>query len=181
MAVVAFVVFSAALSHARRSGGVIAGDAATSDDIERIREKLGLDEPFWCASAPGPGPLLHGDLGISIFTNLPVTHLIGAARRADAVADALHADRLGRGGGAAGRHRRVRRPARWIDRLVMVFSVLGFSVPVFVLAYMLIFMFAIELDWLPVQGYRRIREGFWPWLQPPDPAERSRSAPSTSR
>jgi peptide/nickel transport system permease protein len=48
---------------------------------------------------------------------------------------------------------------------VMAFSVLGFSVPVFVLAYILILTFSIELDWLPVQGYRNISEGFWEWLR----------------
>jgi len=53
---------------------------------------------------------------------------------------------------------------RLVDRLVMVFSVAGFSIPVFVLAYLLIYLFAIDLDWLPVQGYTPVREGLWPWL-----------------
>ena len=52
-----------------------------------------------------------------------------------------------------------------IDRLVMLFAVAGFSMPVFVLAYVLIYLFAIDLDWLPVQGYTPLREGFWPWLR----------------
>ena len=56
------------------------------------------------------------------------------------------------------------RAGSWIDRLVMVFAVLGFSVPVFVLAYMLIYVFAIWLDLLPVQGYVSITSGFWPFL-----------------
>ena len=43
----------------------------------------------------------------------------------------------------------------WIDRVVMVFAVLGFSVPVFVLAYLLIYVFAISTDLLPVQGFVR--------------------------
>ncbi len=41
---------------------------------------------------------------------------------------------------------------KFIDRLVMLFSVLGFSIPVFVLAYLLIYVFAIQLDWLPGAG-----------------------------
>ncbi len=53
----------------------------------------------------------------------------------------------------------------WLDRAVMVFSVLGFSVPVFVLAYVLILTFSVELDWLPVQGYRQLSEGVWEWLR----------------
>ena len=52
----------------------------------------------------------------------------------------------------------------WIDRVVMVFAVLGFSVPVFVLAYLLIYVFAISTDLLPVQGYVSISDGFWPFL-----------------
>jgi peptide/nickel transport system permease protein len=54
---------------------------------------------------------------------------------------------------------------KFIDRLVMLFSVAGFSMPVFVLAYLLIYLFAVDLDWLPVQGYTPLREGFWPWLR----------------
>ena len=57
------------------------------------------------------------------------------------------------------------RAGTWIDRGVMAFSVLGFSVPVFVLAYGLIITFSIELEWLPVQGYRPFREGAWEWLR----------------
>ncbi len=57
------------------------------------------------------------------------------------------------------------RVGTWIDRVVMGFSVLGFSVPVFVFAYLLMFVFAIELEWLPVQGYVSITEGFWPFLR----------------
>ena len=47
----------------------------------------------------------------------------------------------------------------------MSFSVLGFSVPVFVLAYILILTFSVQLDWLPVQGYRNFRDGVWEWLR----------------
>ena len=57
------------------------------------------------------------------------------------------------------------RQGTWIDRVVMGFSVLGFSVPVFVIGYVLIYVFAIELGWLPVQGYQPLREGFWGFLQ----------------
>src|SRR5690606_38284092 len=53
----------------------------------------------------------------------------------------------------------------WIDRFVMGFAVIGFSVPVFVVGYVLAYTFALELDWLPVQGYTSIKQGFWPWLE----------------
>ena len=51
------------------------------------------------------------------------------------------------------------------DRVVMAFSVLGFSVPGFVIGYCLIYVFAIELGWLPVQGYIRIGVNFWQFLE----------------
>jgi peptide/nickel transport system permease protein len=53
----------------------------------------------------------------------------------------------------------------WLDRAVMAFSVLGFSVPVFVFAYILILTFSVQFDWLPVQGYRNLRDGVWEWLR----------------
>jgi peptide/nickel transport system permease protein len=53
----------------------------------------------------------------------------------------------------------------WIDRLIMAFAVFGFSVPVFVVAYLLAYVFALQLEWLPVQGYTPLAEGLWPWLE----------------
>jgi peptide/nickel transport system permease protein len=52
-----------------------------------------------------------------------------------------------------------------IDRGIMAFAVFGFSVPVFVVGYILAYIFALELDWLPVQGYTPIAQGVWPWFQ----------------
>jgi peptide/nickel transport system permease protein len=52
----------------------------------------------------------------------------------------------------------------WIDRAVMAFAVLGFSFPVFVLGYLLIYIFSIRLEWLPVEGYSSLRDGFGPFL-----------------
>src|SRR5262245_65863485 len=53
----------------------------------------------------------------------------------------------------------------WVDRLVMVLSVLSFSVPVFVVGYLLIYVFSIQLGWLPVQGYAAIADGFAVWIR----------------
>ena len=92
------------------------------------------------------------------------------AHRADAVARADDADRRGDARGHASACSRPGRRARWIDRSSWCFSVLGFSVPVFVVGYLLIYVFAIKLRWLPVQGYAPIAEGFGPWLAPSDPA-----------
>ena len=164
MAVVAFVVFSLLYLTPGDPAAVIAGDAATSDDIQRIRAKLGLDQPFLVRFGGWVWGLLHGDLGTSIFTNLPVTHLIAqrieptvALTVCTLVVAVLVAVPLGVVAAA--------RAGTWADRAVMAFSVLGFSLPVFVLAYILILVFSIQLDWLPVQGYRSIRENAWDWLR----------------
>jgi peptide/nickel transport system permease protein len=57
------------------------------------------------------------------------------------------------------------RQGSWIDRGVMGLSVAGFSVPVFVIGYVLIYVFSLKLGWFPVQGYQRLADGFWGFLQ----------------
>ena len=164
MAVVAFVVFLLLYLTPGDPAAILAGDAATSEDIKKIREKLGLDDPFLDRFGQWLWRLMHGDLGVSIFTNLPVTHLIGqrieptlSLTLCTLVISILVAVPLGVVAAA--------RAGSWIDRAVMAFSVAGFSVPVFVLAYILIMVFSIELEWLPVQGYRPISEGLWEWAR----------------
>jgi peptide/nickel transport system permease protein len=163
MAVVALFVFSLLFLTPGDPAAVIAGDIATDEDIKQIRAKLGLDEPFLVQFGGWAWRLAHGDLGTSIFTNLPVTTLIGqrvqptvSLTLCTLVVAVLIAVPLGVVAAA--------RAGTWVDRVVMGFSVLGFSVPVFVLAYMLIIVFSVQLEWLPVQGYRPLSEGVWPWL-----------------
>ncbi|MBI3528750.1 MAG: ABC transporter permease [Betaproteobacteria bacterium] len=163
MAVVALFVFSLLFLTPGDPAAVIAGDVATADDIQRIRAKLGLNEPFLVQFGGWVWRLLHGDLGTSIFTNLPVTTLIGQRVQPTVsltlltlVVAVLIAVPVGVIAAA--------KAGTWTDRLVMGFSVLAFSVPVFVLAYLLIGLFSIRLEWLPVQGYRPLGEGLWPWL-----------------
>ena len=164
MAVVAFVVFSLLYLTPGDPAAVIAGDIATDEDIRLIHARLGLDEPFLVQFARWVWALLHGDLGTSIFTNLPVTQLIGQ-RVEPTVALTLCtlvvaiAVAVPMGVVAAAK------AGTWLDRAVMAFSVLGFSVPVFVVAYGLILTFSVQLDWLPVQGYRNFRDGVWQWLR----------------
>jgi len=164
MAVVAFVVFSLLYFTPGDPAAVLAGDAATSDDIARIREKLGLDQPFFVRFGAWAWALAHGDLGTSIFTNLPVTQLI-AQRIEPTLSLTLCTLLLSVCVAVPLGVLAAARAGSWVDRLVMAFSVLGFSVPVFVLAYGLILTFSIQLDWLPVQGYRNLREGLWEWLR----------------
>ena len=163
MAEVAVFVFALLHLSPGDPAAIIAGDTATEADIAGIRAKLGLDQPIWVQFGTWVWGLMHGDLGISIFTNLPVIKLIQQRVEPTAaltistlivsVAAAIPMGVLA-----------AWRAGSWIDRLVMVFAVLGFSVPVFVLAYLLIYVFAIWLDLLPVQGYVSITQGFWPFL-----------------
>lgn len=164
MGVVALFVFSLLYLSPGDPAAVIAGDIATEEDIARIRAKLGLDQPYLIRFGTWIAALAQGDLGTSIFTGLPVTTLIGQRLEptlaltlctlivAVALAVPLGVVAAARAGG-------------WIDRAVMAISVIGFSVPVFVLAYGLVLLFSIQLDWLPVQGYTSIKEGFLPFLK----------------
>ena len=160
---VALFVFSLLYLTPGDPAAVIAGDIATVEDIERIRQKLGLDQPFLTRFWVWASAVLQGDLGISIFTNLPVTQLIGqrvGPTLSLALCTLIVAVAVAVPLGVVG----AWKAGKLVDRLVMLFSVAGFSMPVFVLAYVLIYLFAIDLDWLPVQGYAPLRDGFWPWL-----------------
>ncbi|MGO8918633.1 MAG: ABC transporter permease [Stellaceae bacterium] len=163
MGVVALFVFSLLYITPGDPAAVIAGDLATSDDIARIHAKLGLDEPFLLRFGHWLWGVLHGDLGISIFTNLPVAQLIGqrleptvALTLTTLIVTVAFAVPLG--------VIAAWKVGSWIDRLVMLLAVLGFSLPSFVLAYLLVLAFSIELPLLPVQGYVSIRDGFAPFI-----------------
>jgi peptide/nickel transport system permease protein len=141
----------------------MAGDAATSEQIERIRAGLGLDKPLVVQFGIWLGRVASGDLGESFYFRIKVTTLIGQRLEptfalatltillAVAVSIPLGVVAAWRFGG-------------WFDRALMGFSVLGFSIPVFVLAYMLIWLVSLKLGWFPVQGYRRLADGFLPFL-----------------
>src|SRR4051794_4436141 len=142
MAVVAVFFFALLYLSPGDPAAIIAGDTATVDDIIRIRAKLGLDQPGYIQFGSWGWRPFQGGLGISIFTNLPVTRLIeqrleptAALTLATLVVSVVTAIPMG--------VLAAWRAGSWIDRFVMVFAVLGFSVPVFVLAYLLIYVFAI--------------------------------------
>jgi len=163
MVVVAVFVFALLHLSPGDPAAIIAGDTATEADIIGIRAKLGLDQPIWIQFGTWVWGLLHGDLGISIFTNLPVIKLI-QQRIEPTVALTISTLILSVAVAIPMGVLAAWRAGSWVDRLVMVFAVLGFSVPVFVLAYLLIYVFAIWADLLPVQGYVSITQGFWPFL-----------------
>ena len=164
MAFVAFFVFSLLYLTPGDPAATIAGDLATADDIARIHRQLGLDDPFLVRFGHWAWGVLQGDLGTSIFTNLPVTTLIGQ-RVGPTVSLTIMALIITLGFAIPLGVIAASKVGSWIDRLVMVVAVLGFSVPSFVLAYFAILCFSVWLDWLPVQGYASLSEGFAPFIE----------------
>jgi len=141
---------------------IIAGDNATPAQIEAIKTSLGLNDPLHLQFGRWALRVLSGDLGISIFSNVPVATLI-AQRLWPTVSLAFTTIVLAVLLALAAGVLAAWKAGSLLDRLVMILSVVGFSVPVFVLGYLLIYVFAIGLRWLPVQGYAPLTEGFWPW------------------
>src|SRR5271156_6782711 len=164
MAVVALFVFLLLRLPPGDPAAILAGDNATPEQLERIRMSLGLNEPLYAQFFTWIAKLLHGDLGVSLISNVPVLNMIGQ-RVEPSIAIALSTIILSiviavpLGVVAAWKR------GTWIDRFVMGLSVIGFSVPVFVIGYVLIQIFAIDLRWLPVQGYRSIGNGFGPFFE----------------
>lgn len=162
--IVAVIVFLLLHLSPGDPAAIIAGDTASSDDIERIRRQLGLDRPLPEQFVGWLWRLLQGDLGVSVFTGLPVTTMI--AQRIEptlwitfltiGVAVVLA---LPMGIVAAWK------AGTWIDHAIMALAVLAFSMPVFLIGYLLMFGFAIQWPLLPVQGFRSLSEGFVPFIR----------------
>lgn len=164
MLFVSLFVFSLLYIAPGDPAAIIAGDQATSADIARIRVSLGLDRPFLVRFGDWLWQVLHGNLGTSIFTNLPVTHMI--AQRVEptlslTVLTLLISLSVAIPLGVIAAWKQ----GSWIDRLVMLMAVFGFSTPVFVVGYVLAYVFALKLGWLPVQGFTPISQGLWPFLR----------------
>ena len=163
MVIVAIFVFLLLRLTPGDPAAILAGDAATPAQLERIRDSLGLNDPLLVQFGTWMGQLLRGDLGTSLLSNTSVAGMIGdrlgptlnIALMTIVISVALA---VPMGVIAAWRHR------SWVDFLVMSFSVLGFSVPVFVIGYILIQIFAIDLKWVPVQGYKPPTDGIGPFF-----------------
>lgn len=162
--IVAVLVFGMLRLTPGDPAAILAGDAATTEQIAQIRKGLGLDRSIPEQFGIWFGRMLTGDLGESFYYKTRVTTLIGQRLEptlslaavtitiAVVIAVPLGVLAAWRFGG-------------WLDRGLMAFSVLGFSVPVFVLAYLLIWLVSLKLGWLPVQGYQRIGDGVGLWLK----------------
>jgi peptide/nickel transport system permease protein len=160
--VVTFVIF-ALLNLAGDPTHLLAGDTASADQIAEIRHAYGLDRALPVRYAMWLSSVLHGDLGRSLLSRQPVDHLIAqrleptlslaACTMLVTVAAALPL-------GIAAAWRRD----GWVDRIVTVGAVASFAIPIFVLAYVGIYVFALTLRWLPVQGFVDVRSGLGPFL-----------------
>jgi peptide/nickel transport system permease protein len=162
LGIVAVVVFSILHMSPGDPAALIGGDQATPQQIADIRAKLGLDRPLYEQFVVWARNVLGGDLGISIFSNQPVTHLL--AQRMEptisltittTVVMVLLAVPLG--------VIAAWRADTWIDYAVMTVAVLAFSLPIFVVAYLLIYGLAMSLDVFPIQGYKPLGEGLGQW------------------
>ena len=160
MAVVAVFVFAMLRLTPGDPASIIAGASATSQDIIDIRARLGLDQPIVTQFFVWVGHMFTGDFGESFFFKKKVAELVvnrieptlmlATTTMLLSIVVAVPLGVLA-----------AWKQGTWLDRIVMGFAVLGFSVPVFVIGYVLIFVFAIELSWLPVQGYQPLAEGLW--------------------
>jgi peptide/nickel transport system permease protein len=166
--VVSLVVFLILRLAPGDPAAVIAGNSATNEEIDKIRTQLGLDRSIPVQYGIWIGRVLQGDLGYSFYLNKPVSALIsqrieptlalalGTALLAVCVAVPLGTLAAWRLGGV-------------LDKTLSAFSVAGFSVPVFVIGYVLIYLFAIRWEVLPVQGYKTLfgpsGAGLWEWMR----------------
>jgi peptide/nickel transport system permease protein len=166
--VVSLVVFFMLRLAPGDPAAVIAGNNATAEDIAHIRSQLGLDGSVVSQYGIWMGRVLQGDLGYSYYLGKPVWALI--AQRVEptlslALGTAVLAVLLAVPLGTLA----AWRMGGWLDRALSAFSVMGFSVPVFVIAYLLIYVFAMQLQWLPVQGYKPLTgpqaHGVWDWAR----------------
>jgi peptide/nickel transport system permease protein len=163
MAIVGVIVFLLLHSAPGSPAAIIAGDNATPAQIAQINTELGLDRPLVVQFGVWAWAVLRGRFGTSIFSGTPVMELIvqrlPATVSLSLVTIAFAATLAVIAGVFA-----AWRAGGVLDRGLMAFAALGFSVPVFVVGYFLIYLFAITLHWLPVQGYVPLRAGLWSWL-----------------
>lgn len=164
MGIVAVLVFLMLRLTPSDPAAIIAGDYANDQQVAEIRTRLGLDQPILTQFFIWIGNMLQGDFGESFFYKKKVAALI-LERLEPTVSLSLLAIVLTVVIAVPLGTLAAYKQGSWVDRLVMGFSVIGFSVPVFVVGYALIYVLAVKLDWFPVQGYQYLRDGVGGWLQ----------------
>ncbi|GGE46929.1 ABC transporter permease [Primorskyibacter flagellatus] len=157
--IVSLFIFSLLYIGGGDPAAMLAGGEASAVEVEKIRETLGLNDPYLSRYMDWLTAALQGDLGQSLYSQKPVTELI--LQRVEPTAmltvttmivvlvlsiplGILAAWQAGRA----------------TDRAVMIFAVVGFSVPIFVVAYVGIYFFSVQWRLLPVQGYTSPFEDF---------------------
>jgi peptide/nickel transport system permease protein len=164
MGVVALFVFALIRLTPGDPAAIIAGDYATPQDIARIRAALGLDRPLLVQIGIWLNQVLRGDLGTSIFSGLPVITLI-KQRLEPTIALTILAMILAVVTAVPLGVLAAWKQGSWLDRLVMALAVSGFSMPVFWLGFLLVYLFSVWLGLLPVQGYTPLSAGLVPFLR----------------
>ena len=130
---------------------VLAGQMATPEEIQTIRQQLGLDRPIYIQYASFLGRLARLDLGLSARTQNPVIQEIWA-RLPNTILLALTAISLACLFGIPAGILSAVRPYSWIDYIVTIAALFGISMPVFWLGLMLVVVFSVILKWLPAGG-----------------------------
>jgi peptide/nickel transport system permease protein len=142
---------------------LIAGEAATTADVQRVREQLGLDQPMLTQYWSWLAGVLHGDLGTSLFSGRPVLASILRAAPVTLSITGLAILIAVLVGVSAGLIAGLRQGS-WVDRAVSALATLGIAMPSFWVAMLLISVFAMSARWLPATGYVPLARGLWPWL-----------------
>jgi peptide/nickel transport system permease protein len=143
---------------------IMAGDMASQAQLAAIRDDLGLDKPIYLQFFYWAGQLLQGDLGVSLHSHKPVAEMIltriGPTLSLAGMTILLSIVVAIPMGVYAALNR-----GRLSDKIVMLVAVLGFSMPVFVTGYLLIYLFSLKMGWFPVQGYVSLGISPWGFLQ----------------
>lgn len=163
MAMVGIFVFLLLRLSPGDPAAIIAGDTATPEMIAGIREQLGLNDPLPVQFVYWALRILSGDFGTSIFTGRPVLQLV-SQRLEPTISLAILTMIVSVAVGVSFGILAAWRPGGFVDRILSAFAALGFSVPVFVIGFFLIYWFAISVHWLPVQGYKPLGQGLGPWF-----------------
>jgi peptide/nickel transport system permease protein len=141
----------------------IAGRTATPEQVQMVRQQLGLDLPFHQQYLRYLGNLVQGDLGRSYLQKSQVSELVASRLPATLLlmAGAIFCELLI--GLSMGLFAAVRRNSR-LDRTLMILSFIGVSAPQFVVAILLLYVFGFYLGWVPLGGYGRLSQLILPSL-----------------
>lgn len=164
LAVVSVVTFGLIYFMPGDAAATMLGPEASQEQVEALRESLGLNDPIWVQFWSWLTAAVTGDLGTSIFMNRPVTEVL-----MDALGPTIHlaiqAQLLAIIIGVPAGILAARKQGTGTDQTVMVGALMGISVPSFLLGLFLMLLFGVILGWLPVAGYRPIEDGIGESLQ----------------